>query len=220
MSSFLSFRKPVGTRTLGIEWECLFSGASTPRLFGTYKKFFGMCQDGSLDNLYHDHEGIFYGIECVSQPLPPEWLKKEVVRFATSMPYHRAVNSSCGVHIHASREWVNKNKLNSLIKFFNLLTDDEYVEAFGRYSDLFAARPATRIHNTRYSAINVLNKKTVEFRVFASSHDVKWLHYCIDCVVYLITNAKRLNKDAFFAFVDANKPKNVDHVGNTYHKVN
>lgn len=55
-------------------------------------------------------------------------------------------------------------------------------------------------------ALNVEPKDTVEFRVFRSG-DLKWAQYCVLLVEYIMENAKHLNKDAFFAFVDSHKPQ-------------
>jgi len=60
-------------------------------------------------------------------------------------------------------------------------------------------------YRARYRAINTTNEKTIEFRMFRSG-DVKWAQYCVKLVAYMVENAKHLNMDAFWAFVDANKP--------------
>jgi len=38
------------------------------------------------------------------------------------------------------------------------------------------------------------------------SGDVTWAQYCVKLIAYMVENAKHLHSDAFWAFVDANKP--------------
>lgn len=205
MQSLLTFRKPPSHRTLGIEWECFFKAEECPE-YDQYKGFFYVTTDGSL-RWGNVACGFHCGRELVSQPLTSPWLVKELERLAKKLPpmYY---NETCGIHIHVSRKWATAKKVDHLITFFKTLTDLECYDAFGRipndYCYHMKSDQATK--GNRYNAINLTNDATVEFRVFRSGN-VKWAQYCVKLVEYMLTNAFHLNKDAFFAFVDMEKPE-------------
>ena len=208
MTSGFSFRPLVTPFSMGMEWEALFQ----QRLPYGYNKFFQITDDASIERTYSDRNlREYYSRECVSQPLPPEWLKKEIKRFVKGIG-PRYTNESCGVHIHVNRKVFSKKKLKAIFTFLQSLTADQYVDAFGRWSTTYAGKhtaPWPGNVDSKYKALNLSYKETIEFRMFASKPQAEWLCYCVDCVVYLIKNAHHLNMDAFFAFVDANKPQNL-----------
>lgn len=203
MQSLSSFRKPPAVKSMGIEWETIVERGEGPQE-GTYLGFFYVTDDGSL----RPSEWGQRGIELVSQPLTPQWLLKELERVNKLLPA-TFPNASCGIHIHVSRKWCNAERTELLWQFFKeeLLASD-YEEFFGRVPNRYCENPrgllSTRLQG-RYCAINTTNDNTVEFRMF-SSGDVKWAQYCVKLVEYLVNNAKHLNMEALYAFVDLNKP--------------
>jgi hypothetical protein len=202
MQSLYSFRKPDVAKTLGVEWEVFFQD-EVP-LLGSYYGFFYATDDGSLCR----PSWAWTGCEMVSQPLPATWLCKELGRLAKKFPT-RESNDSCGVHVHASRKWATKVRVNNIKKVLDTLTKDEYRELFGRAPNNYCRHPSEydRVYEARrYWYINTTNSNTVEFRMFASSADVKWVQYCVRMAEYLLTHAKHLNKEALFAFCDMAKP--------------
>lgn len=210
MQSLSSFRKPDSFRTLGIEWE-LVCNYDHYLARGTYQGFFYVTTDGSIEA----REG--YGRELVSQPLPAKWLIKELERVNKKLNANNnwTYNSSCGIHVHASRKWVTSKKVDHLRTFLGEITPAEAHSAFGRVPNSYCRSLAGvnkenhsryAVHDPRYYCLNITNEKTVEFRMFRSG-DVKWAQYCVKLVEYMIVNSTHLNKDAFFAFVDMEQPK-------------
>jgi len=200
MQSLDKFRTPPCNKTVGIEWEMILKYEGYVD-YGEYKGFFYCTTDGSI----HDR-GMGYGREFVSQPLQPKWLVKELARLNKIIGPHLLTNDTCGIHVHVSRKWATTDRINCVDKFLRDLSIGEYADAFGRVpNDYCFHQDRHPMGTTRYSALNTENKATVEFRVFRSG-DLKWAQYCVLLVEYIMENAKHLNKDAFFAFVDNHKP--------------
>jgi hypothetical protein len=202
MQSLSSFRKPPCNKTVGIEWECFLSDKNYKSI-GAFYGFFYCTSDGSIIT-----DSNTYGREFVSQPLQPKWLVKELARFYKKEFKEPFLwNDSCGIHVHVSRMWATKSRVLCLQEFMSELSRDEYLEAFGRHNNTYNIHQSDQntTHRTRYLALNNDNEHTIEFRVFRSG-DLKWAQYCVLLVEYMVENAKHLNKDAFFAFVDMHKP--------------
>lgn len=199
MQSLSKFRTPPCSKTVGIEWEMLVP-CDPYWESGSFYGFFYCTTDGSIDAPYK-----YVGREFVSQPLQPKWLVKELARLNKKLSGNFMSNESCGIHVHVSRKWATAERINSIDAFLRKLTDDEYLESFGRSPNWYSRHQSYTAGPSRYMALNVENKATVEFRVFRSG-DLKWAQYCVLLVEYIMENAKHLNKDAFFAFVDSHKP--------------
>lgn len=187
MYSDMKVRKPVHNKTLGIEIEGYTN--KHPNYY-SYIGFFSVQRDGSI----HKHWDS-YDVEYVSQPLTPQWLKREIYKLYSKHPWD--TNTSCGIHIHASKKWVSNKKALAIYKFYCSLTTGDQKELFGRETNDYCGMCS--FGSTRYNAVNTTNSETIEFRMFASGHDV-WAAYCVDMVCYLIQNAYHLNVDAALAF--------------------
>jgi hypothetical protein len=200
MQSLSKFRTPPCSKTVGIEWELILEDSGYISS-GVFKGFFYCTTDGSIRD-----RGAGYGREFVSQPLQPKWLVKELARLNRTIGAYIRTNDTCGIHVHVSRKWATSDRINSVDQFLRELSTGEYLDAFGRSPNEYSRHQTYgSLGNTRYMALNVENKATVEFRVFRSG-DLKWAQYCVLLVEYIMENAKHLNKDAFFAFVDSHKP--------------
>lgn len=134
--------------------------------------------DGSLDE----------GMEIVSHPMTLEYHKdycwSEIMKKAVSMDYRSHQTSTCGLHVH-----VNRNSLGSTIEeqeetIAKILY---FIEAHWNEMVKFSRRSESKINewaarygyekepkkildkakcSGRYSAVNLLNYKTIEFRLF------------------------------------------------------
>jgi len=192
MQSLSSFRKPPIDKTVGIEIECFYSVFVTVER-RQYSGFFYATSDGSInpDNWSQT------AIEWVSQPLTCEWLKKEIVKLEKKYG-NWMWNESCGIHIHVSRKWLSEKKAGAIYAFIQSLSEDDYLHFFGRTTNNYC-RTHYALGHSRYSAVNIENKHTVEIRVFRSG-DAAWAQYCVDCVKYMVDHAYHLNVEAFSAF--------------------
>jgi len=190
MQTLYNWRKPPHGKTMGIEIEMV-----SMKEWDGYMGFFYATYDGSIVARRYSGERAN---EFVSQPLSPEWLKREIDKLFKKMidPDH---NPSCGVHIHVSKAWCTPKKAQAIKKFVKELDVDEFADLFGRDPNGYCIQDT--YDSDRYAAVNVTNEKTIEFRMFRSG-DAAWCKYCVDCATYMVENAYRLNKDAFFAFKD------------------
>jgi len=203
MQSLSSFRKLSSIKSMGIEWEmCLPDEKAALRY--NFHGFFYCTDDGSVQANWDQ-----ISAEFVSQPLTEAWLIKELSRLNKKLQGFET-NHSCGIHIHVNRGWCNPLRTQKIWEFLSELVAEEYRMAFGRLPNNYCTQilPGDLMNSgyrERYRAINITNDKTIEFRMFRSG-DVKWAQYCVKLVAYMVENAKHLNADAFWAFVDANKP--------------
>ena len=192
MNTNFLLRKPCTNKTLGIEIEGLSVAYITT---GDYRGFWYVTTDGSIRGDSYEQ----YGREFVSQPLTADHLKREIRKLHKK--YSLQFNSSCGVHVHASKKWVNEAKAEKIWKFIQTLKNDDCFDLFGRFPNRYCLTSPHFARGARYHAINTTNEKTVEFRMFRSGN-AQWCQYCVDMVVYLIENANHLNIDALYAFRD------------------
>lgn len=196
MQSLSSFRKPDTNKTMGVEIEGYFHLDNDPYISArTYYGFFYATNDGSI-NPPNDRDWV--SRELVSQPLPRNWLKKEVNKLFKKIKLHS--NESCGVHVHVSSKWLSEKKAHKIQAFYASLRPGEQELLFGRKSNLYCLTDIN-ITKTRYNAINATNANTIEFRMFKSG-DASWVCYCLDMVDYLIRQANTLNIDTALAFRD------------------
>lgn len=195
MQTLYNWRKPPHGKTMGIEIETCVGRMNS----GEYLGFFYVTTDGSIDCPYFSNK---YGREFVSQPLSPEWLKREIDKLFKKMIDPEA-NDSCGVHIHVSKKWLTDKKAEAIYTFVKSLTETEFECLFGRRPNGYC-RQVREYSGDRYCAVNMSNSATQEFRMFKSGN-AAWCKYCVDCATYMVENAYRLNKGAFFAFRDLYK---------------
>jgi len=188
------WRKPPHAKSIGIELEGCLSSPPDPIITG-YRRMFFAGKDGSIVPTRFSQ----YGIEWVSQPLTVEWLCREL-RWLFNQPMMASwnTNKSCGIHLHVSRLWLNERKAERINKFLHDMPDNARSDYFGRLSNYFCAYLPTLDNSDRYHAVNISNKHTIEFRMFASG-GLEWSMWCVRCVQWLIEHASHLNIDALDA---------------------
>ena len=199
MNTLDSVRKAPHSKTMGIEIEAVFD----VRYDDDWVGFFYKGTDGSIQRPSYRQ----YGYEFVSQPLTYEWMHRELGKlYKKILPYGMSVNSSCGIHIHVSKAWFSDKKANAVQKFLTTLTNEEMHDLFGRRPNHYC--DPLDSPKSRYNAVNTTNATTNELRMFCSG-DLKWAKYCVDCAKYMVENAYHLNIDAFTAFQDQPKYKDI-----------
>lgn len=195
MQTLTNWRTPPHDRAIGIEVECFIHQcvwwkAQEDNQYSSYFGFFYAGNDGSINEVYGH-----VGKEFVSQPLTPEWLKRELKKLYDIFPIKW--DGSCGIHVHVSKNWLTNKKAEAIQKWIGTLSDGQFEELFGRRPNGYCMKTGPK--NERYRAVNVTNTKTNEFRMF-SSGDCAWAQYCVDMAEYLVKNAYHLNFDAATAF--------------------
>lgn len=194
MNTLPSVRKPGSNKTMGIEIECVLPSEQVSR--GFYKNFWYIGADGSIDTDTRRE----IGVEFVSQPLPISALKRQIAKLWKLYPQMKE-NSSCGIHVHASKKWVSLAKAARIQEFVENLSEDSFCDLFGREPNSYCQIIPGR-RGSRYHAVNITPTPTVEFRMFSAKAHPKWGMYCLDMVEYLIQQSTALNLDAIYAFRD------------------
>jgi len=178
-STPITLRKTVVPVSFGVEIE----GRNNVLRMKMYQHlgFFFVTSDGSLE--YSN------SVELVSQPLPPKMLvrclKAHCKKYGEIEPEY-----SGGIHIHVSRTkrtevrllelylWIQNNENSHLIKKFFGRDTNYYCRAHWSLDDL---------KYERYSAVNFINTKTIEVRLFGNNNPE---HNGIESAICYI---KRLN---------------------------
>lgn len=198
MNSLDSFRKPVHNKCMGIEIECLFGG--TQKIPNReHSGFFYFTEDYSIEAKWFQ-----ISREIVSQPLPADMLMKEITRLEKRVGAWGS-NDSCGIHVHVSRTWLSEKKAQAIYNWLKTQSLEDIKLWFGREPNSYCTmeKPSQR---TRYTNINITNKATIEFRMFASGMAC-WARYCVEMARYMVDNCYRLNTEAFHAASDMFKAK-------------
>ena len=179
------FKSKAGIRFYGLEVEYVTTcnpGMSNEDIRSYLK-------DNKLGKVVTDSS---CGFEIVSTP----WEYEDLITYIDLLPLLLVmVNSSCGVHIHVSRDIFTPLMLGRLLVFINDPDNNDYIiSKVGRSANSYCQikNKGNDPNNVelysydRYEAINLTNlsddKYTIEFRMFASTKDkdtiksyVKWL---------------------------------------------
>lgn len=171
------------------------------------------------------------GIECVSVPLTLDRCRNFIGDLFPNDSLHcdAFVDSSCGMHVHVSRAPLSNAQIAKLVRFIHAPRNLAFMERLARRT-LVDAQYASINHRTaswkavyqpehprdvrmmdhyRYSALNLTNVRTIEFRFFASTTSVAraranveacaaLLAFCADATHCL---AETERYEAFCAFV-------------------
>lgn len=136
-------------------------------------------QDGSIND----------GFEMVSDPQNIEWTMenahkfKEAFKYLTDNGFRGDETSTCGLHIHVSRDPLNEDTIDKILLFMENYKD-ELINLARRHSTEWSAfisdehddfvQSLTYIKDkkhsgSRYMALNLQNRHTIEFRLFRST---------------------------------------------------
>jgi hypothetical protein len=173
------------------------------------------------------------GIELVSPPL-----SFDAIRFLIGQTFHNNAlhedafaDASCGMHVHASRSALTTSQVAKLVRFIHEPRNRAFMEALAGRSLLHSqwasithrppswkasfdsrghGREVWRMNDSyRYSALNLTNHNTIEFRIFASTTNVKRARANVEVCAALIafcanasySLALTAQYEAFCAFV-------------------
>ena len=199
MNSLNSFRKLVSNKSFGIEIECFIDIEGAKRLPECcHSGFFYVTTDMSLSvrDYWTTHR---FSREFVSQPLPADWLHKEIWKLWKKSGGWET-DDSCGTHVHVNRKWCPLAKAKAIYNAIKKLSDEQFKEIFGRYINKFC-RVDVSIGETRYAAVNVENVATIEFRMFAGGN-AQWACYCVSMAKFMVENYNTLNYEQLLAARD------------------
>jgi len=188
------------------------------------------------DFIYCVHDGSLSddGVECVTMPATLEFLKTtgkgyfEGLRdFARENSYLSHDTSTCGLHIHVSRDGINDSMIEKMIYIFernfsdflklSRRNRDQLSRWANRYFDDYEEISIEKCKDklcdsSRYRAINLQNSKTIEFRFFRGTLNVDTILASIELVDNLVDYAKNTEDVENSNIADILKYKETDYL--------
>jgi hypothetical protein len=167
------------------------------------------------DALVFERDGsLQYGFEIITQPHTEEAMRalnwRDILHACHEYGYTSHDNGNCGLHVHISREIFGadeveqNNNIAKLIYFYDVNYDDivkisrrEYRDAVhwaDRY-DIDTRKQAVDIvanGASRYHAVNITNRATVEIRIMRGTLNFDTFNACTDFVQTIAKNARKI----------------------------
>lgn len=170
-------------------------------------------RDGSLQN----------GFEVITQPMSLQKIR-ETFGFLNQRNLVGGLKShdttTCGLHIHVSRQGLSSLQIAKMVCFVNDPDNKWMIEAVARrystgYCTIREKRMGTaHMSADRYEAINLTNRKTIEFRIFKGSlkYDAvvaaaEFVHALVEFTKPSESSLKSINASGFLNFVQKKMPK-------------
>jgi hypothetical protein len=196
------FQNPDGTYNVlfGVELEVECRHEREEALAGQVLSVLGedyaiAKHDGSLSN---------GGFEIVTAPSTPSEHAKRfksllVDKRVSGICSWNSNGGKCGMHVHASRGALSALHIGRIVRFIGLEANRSFIEAVaGRRSNSYSELSETSITDLpdhRYNAVNLTNRKTIEFRLFKGtlkySSFMKNVEFC-DAVIKFCKNASNV----------------------------
>lgn len=165
-------------------------------------------RDGSLSN----------GFEMITDPmsLPAH---RDLFSFLTQKSLTRNLRShntgTCGLHVHVSRSGLTDLQIQKVVAFVNSPDNEWFIRALARrYSSGFCVVKSDKkigksihIGIDRYEAVNLTNRRTIEFRIFKGSlryeaviAAIEFCHAILEFCKPAVTGINQLSAGAFLTF--------------------
>lgn len=184
------------------------------------------------DFWYFKKDGSVDGFEIVSYPGTFEYWKSQYQTISAHLStlQHNSCKSydaisSCGLHFHVSRRAISMLTLWKILEFhrkfpsfmFALSQRSEYNykrwscnEYADKSSKFIADAAKAKLHSSRYTAVNLSNKNTIEFRIFRGTLNVQSLFAKLEFVYALIQycrneSCSNLSLQSFKRFIEEDK---------------
>jgi len=170
-------------------------------------------KDGSLRN----------GFEIITQPMSLPMIAETFgflndSRLTNGLKSHNT--ETCGLHVHVSRRGMTNLQISKMVCFVNDPENRWLIEAIARrYSNGFCRIHPKKLGNAyvsmdRYEAINLTNRRTIEFRIFRGTlkYDAviaaaQFVHALVEFTRPAESSLKSLNAAGFLNFVQKKMPK-------------
>jgi hypothetical protein len=163
------------------------------------------------------------GFEIITQPMSLPMIA-ETFGFLNNAQLINGLKShnteTCGLHVHVSRHGMTNLQISKMVCFVNDPENRWLIEAVARrYSNGFCRIHDKKLGNAhlsvdRYEAINLTNRRTIEFRIFRGSlkYDAvvaatQFVHALVEFTRPAESSIKSLNAAGFLNFVQKKMPK-------------
>lgn len=164
---------------------------------------------------------LYNGFELVTCPATLALQIKHWTPFFEKRPRGiKSFNTStCGLHVHASREHLNELTIAKVVCFVNANANRRFVSVIaGRESSSWASYHEKKLgdgnkrNSQRYEAVNLQNDETIEFRIFKGTLKresvFKAIEFCDALIHYCLPATRSLadsqSRAGFIAYVKAN----------------
>lgn len=196
--------------------------ASALELYKVGKKYLLCKRDGSIRN----------GCEIVTIPATFSVHKERLVNLSAAMQANGFYsNHNCGVHIHVGKDNMSALQLGKISTFIYADGNKEMIESiagrrgnnyceYNKDSNLYSFAPDYyhRGNNNRYSAVNINNEATIEFRIFASTTKyaelMRYLEFVDAVIKFTLPATKPIlhleERDQFLNFIKTSNVFNVE----------
>jgi hypothetical protein len=206
---------------IGIELETESKGNSKhdcAEEVADISELFYLKNEGSLED----------GFEVVTHPLSYSWYLEHISTFnelLDTLRDHgfRSYNTTtCGIHIHITKSYLSGLDLAKLHLFFhqneNLITQisqrkidklDQWGKIKKDKKEIYD-QSKKKAGSERYTAINLQNHNTIEFRIFRGTLNENSYHKNIEFVVAIcdfikVTSLQQLTKERFYNYIKQDK---------------
>lgn len=202
-----------GPLYLGVELEVLADLKTAARLkqVASYRSY--LKSDSSIAG---------EGFEIVTHPMSLEKQLDFWDEILDEVGKELSPHSSCGMHVHLSREPLSQLQIGKLLVFLNSEENEAWIDWLaGRTANHYCHKEEKSIEDalnprSRYEALNLMNDKTIEFRLFASSNNleeicsrIEFCHavtsYCREC------DLEALDWFLFIEWLYISSPKDMYH---------
>ena len=220
----------------GLELEVDGMSGTRPR----QQRALNMIDALAHDHLHFEHDGSLRnrGFEIITQPHTEDALYAmpwaEILGACSENGYSSHDVGTCGLHMHISRTYFGADKdtqddnIAKLMQFFELYYD-EIVKVSRRSSDQlnWAGKCGTvskkklkdmtkgDVSTSRYNAVNITNRNTVEIRIMRGTLNVNSFLACIDFMITAVKNSCRIgwsDTTDDFEWIVGCKPSTLDYL--------
>lgn len=167
-------------------------------------------RDGSMQN----------GVEFVSLPMSLTMHQRAWGKFFESVNEHGlTVKKTCGMHVHVSRDHLTDLQIGKILNWLHNPLNGKLVRYLAgrlppdKYANIktpYKIKDAVSLKQ-RYTAFNLTNTHTIEFRIFKGVADERRflcnLEFCAALVSFCgagVTSLRELNAATFLKYVSAN----------------
>lgn len=141
-------------------------------------------EDGSLND----------GFEIVTRPAPLAYTKAVITKAAETAAAANCSsfnNKTCGFHVHVGRATLSELQIGKLIAFMQASENKAKLESIAmrncdRWASLGTDLKVTQKPADRYTALNLQNSATIEFRIFKGNLKAETLCVWLDFVSLLV----------------------------------
>lgn len=133
--------------------------------------------DGTRRLFFESDGSLTCGFEIITQPMSLPAVR-EAFKFLQIKELTRNLKShnttTCGLHVHVSRDGMTDLQIGKIVSFINDPKHESFIRGLARryatgYSRVKEKTVKDCRSGDRYEAVNLTNRKTIEFRIFKGS---------------------------------------------------